>query len=409
VYKGEAFLGDALRSIQAQTHRDWEAILSLDGPDAACESICRPFLSDSRFRLVVHRERLGWVGQANWLLTQAASDFWYYHQQDDLTEPTYLEVLLDHARRHPEAALVYCDLVPMGRIEGRFEQAASITGATAYIRLMTFLHEHFNAYAFRGVTRVGAVRRSGPLPVNDTLNFGADMTWLAGVTLSGEIHRVPLELYRKRYHDANTESAWWAWGRSDRLRAWPAHCVDIARRALQLETTVSEARLLWLAAVERLTSHVAAHFLPLDNLTDGEREQLFADFIERAKASDEPNVPQLLDADWGAIEAMSRSLFEDGRSATVEILGYGPTSVRRGTSFNVQPNGRSALWVRTSRRAFPDMSIRLAGQRLETYRQGAVLTAVVPEELLARRGSLELVLVGRDGGTRSAPVAIEVS
>ncbi len=408
VYKGEAFIADALRCIQAQTHTEWEAIVSFDGPQPRSEAVCRPFFSDPRFRCVVHPERLGWVGHLNWLMSQVSGDFWYFHQQDDLTDPTYLEVLVEHARRHPEAALVYCDLVPFGRIEGRFEQAPSVTGATEFTRQMTMLREHLNAYALRGLTRAEAVRRAGPVPTNDRQNFGVDIAWLAGVALAGELHHVPAELYRKRYHEANTESGWWSWDRADRLAAWPAHCTDMLNQALRVETNVSAARLLWLAAIERLTSHLAATFLPVADLSDAERERLLVEFLERVRASDVHDVQSLLDADWTAIETLSRSIFDESVTAVVEIRAYGPTSVPSATPFNVQPDGRSALWVKTSRSAFPELAIRLAGHRLETQRAGSVFTAFVPDDLTAQRGSLELVLIGRDGTPRSPAVTVQV-
>jgi|PersoiStandDraft_1058852.scaffolds.fasta_scaffold198346_1 hypothetical protein len=35
-----------------------------------------------------------WVGKINWLISHVTNDFWYYHQRDDLTEETYIEILL---------------------------------------------------------------------------------------------------------------------------------------------------------------------------------------------------------------------------------------------------------------------------------------------------------------------------
>ena len=151
VYRGEPFLEETLSSIQAQTYRDFEVLISIDGPDPACERIGAKFLKDTRFRMMVQPERLGWVGNLNWLLSRVATDYWYFHQQDDLTAPDYVEILLDHARANPSAALVYCDIVPFGRIETPLAQAGAVRGSTAYIRMMTLLHEHFPAFAFRGL------------------------------------------------------------------------------------------------------------------------------------------------------------------------------------------------------------------------------------------------------------------
>jgi hypothetical protein len=50
----------------------------------------------------------------------------------------------------------------------------------------------------------------------------------------------------------------------------------------------------------------------------------------------------------------------------------------------------------------------LAGRRLETHRAGSLFTAFVPDDLTAKPGSLELVLIGRDGTPRSAAVTVQV-
>jgi hypothetical protein len=246
------------------------------------------------------------------------------------------------------------------------------------------------------------------VPTHDRDNFGVDIAWLAGVALAGELHHVPTELYRKRYHGANTESGWWNWERADRLAAWPMHCADMLNQALRVQTTVPEARLLWLAAVERLTSHVAVPFLPIADLTDAEREGLLVAFLEHVRHSRLHDVPCLLGADWTEIETLSRSAFAEVRAAIIEIQAHGPTPVPAATPFNVQPDGRSALWVKTSRSAFPEVVISLAGRRLETHRPGSVYTAFVPDDLTAKPGSLELVLIGRDGMPRSNAVTVEV-
>ena len=71
VYRGELFVEETLQSIQMQTHRDIEVVISLDGPDPGSEALCAPFLQDSRFRIVIQPERLGWVENINWLMAQA--------------------------------------------------------------------------------------------------------------------------------------------------------------------------------------------------------------------------------------------------------------------------------------------------------------------------------------------------
>ena len=281
IYRGEEFLEETLRCIQAQRHPEFNVLMSMDEADPVCERICAKFLKDPRFKLVVQPQRLGWVGNLNCLLEQVATEFWYFHQQDDLTAPEYLEVLVEHARQNPDAALVYSDLLPMGRIEGSFVQPSSVRGATPYIRMMSALHEQFPAFAFRGLTRLSAVREAGPIPTNEVDDFGVDMCWLTGVARAGELLHVPQPLYRKRYHTRNTESKWWAWPQKTRLHAWAEHCVNMLEQVLRIKGSPQELRMLLLGATERLTSpQVASHFLRLDQLTKSDRQLLFDCFLD---------------------------------------------------------------------------------------------------------------------------------
>ena len=408
IYHGEEFLEETLRCIQAQTHREFEVLMSIDGADPACENICANFLKDPRFKLIIQPQRLGWVGNLNWLLEQVATEFWYFHQQDDLTAPEYLEVLIEHARQNPDAALVYSDLVPMGRIEGSFLQPCPVRGATPYIRMMSALHEQFPAFAFRGPTRLRAVREAGPIPTNEVDNFGVDICWLTGVARIGELLHVPQPLYRKRYHSHNTESKWWAWPQETRLRAWAAHCVNMLEQVLRIKGSVQELRMLWLGATERLTSpQVASHFLRLDQLTRPDRELLLHSFLECVRKSKQLDLPRVLEAEWCEIHDWARAFYWLPSKEPFQIIGFGPERITAGEPFNVQGDGRSAIWVQISRWAEQGLQIRLGDAVLETVLEGNVLTAAVPASMTTAIGTKPLVIVGPKGEVRCDPVFFE--
>ena len=109
VYKGADLIAKALDCLQRQTFGNFEAIISVDGNDMETAAACRPFLTDPRFRMVVHPERLDWVGNFNWLLQQDLQEFFCYRQHDDTTAPEFFEVLLQTADKEPNAAAIYCD------------------------------------------------------------------------------------------------------------------------------------------------------------------------------------------------------------------------------------------------------------------------------------------------------------
>ena len=410
VYRGEEFLEETLTSIRSQTWRDFEAVISIDGPDPACEAIAGKFArGDGRFRVVVQPSRRGWVGNLNWLLSRVETDFWYFHQQDDLVSPDYVEALVGLARENPRAALVFCDLTPFGRIEKPFTQPDSVRGSSASTRMLVMLREHFPAFAFRGLTRACAIREAGSVPENEFENFGSDICWLTGVARAGELLRLPRPLYRKRYHGTNTESKWWSWPADRRVGAWSAHCVHMLEQAMKIGAGPQENRLLWAAAVGRLASPEAAgHFLPIAELTMADRQRLLEEFLSRARGSPLLDADRRLESPWEQIEEWTRGFCWIPGGAPYEIEDFGPNPVAAGQVFNAQPDGSSSLWVRLSRSAEPGLRLRLEADLLETAIAGPLLTARVPPSATDRPARKPLSIVGPDGKERSRPVLVEV-
>ena len=158
VYKGADLIAKTLDCLQRQTFGDFEAIISVDGGDAETAAACRPFLVDPRFRMVVHPERLDWVGNFNWLLQQDLQEFFCYRQHDDTTAPEFFEVLLQAADKEPNAAAVYCDCQYTG---GRndIEIAPSIEGEPLD-RMLQYI-ERQSAAPVRGLIRRAAIRQAG--------------------------------------------------------------------------------------------------------------------------------------------------------------------------------------------------------------------------------------------------------
>src|ERR1700730_15253856 len=110
VYRGKLFLEESLNSVLNQTYQDFDVIISVDEPDPDSEEICRKFLKDSRFRMVVQSQRLGWMGNMNWLMSEVRTEFWHLQEQDDGIERDFLEILVEHARANPTVSTVYSDI-----------------------------------------------------------------------------------------------------------------------------------------------------------------------------------------------------------------------------------------------------------------------------------------------------------
>lgn len=318
VYRGRLYLEESLASVQNQTYPEFEAIVSLDGPDPECAEICQKFLSDSRFRLVVQPRRLGWMDHTNWLMAQVQTEFWHLQEQDDVIEPIFFETLIDHARKHPEVAAVFSDLRTFGTFESYITMSSVI--GSGVIRQLKLIHEHFQGVAPLGLIRSEALRMSGGLYVNEFENFAADTAFMSALARWGELHRIPLELYRKRVHAASTHATWWEWPRDTRFKAWQAHCLDMLRQAVQVDASAQDLCLIWLAVVERLLSpRTASHFIPIAELTGAERADILDSFLQLIRNSS-VDLPTSLATSWDEIVRLTKGFFWVGRTPNHDSL-----------------------------------------------------------------------------------------
>jgi len=308
VYRGARFLEETLQSIQVQTTRDIRVVISVDGADPESEAVCQPFLSDERFSIVIQPDRLGWVGNINWLMHQVDTPFWCYYQQDDLTDPRYFEVLLEAAGRAPEAAVVYCDIVAFGT-QSRKSSKPSITGIPA-VRQLALLYGHHSAVAFRGLTRLEALRESGGLVTNEVENYSVDTTWLSGVAVWGDLIRVPGDLYFKRYHEDNVHTKWADWPEEKRTRAWIVHCADMLEVTFKVNANLQERRLLWLAAVNRLTSpRVAPNYLGMKIISQDQRMEMLATFLHYLQNIRQSKLPNKMQSSWEDLTTWTKGFY----------------------------------------------------------------------------------------------------
>ena len=307
VYRGRDFVAETLTSIREQTHRDLSVVISIDGPDPESEEACSPFLEDPRFRMVVQPENLGWAQNISWLMDQVETPYWCYQQQDDLLDPRYLETLLDHARTAPEASIVYCDIETFGHWEATITQP-SLTG-TPFVRQLTQLVGRHAAVAFRGLTRLDALRAAGGVPTNEADCFSCDTAWVSAAARCGEHHRVPGSLYFKRYHPSSVHGGWSKWPGGRRAHAWMVHCADLLDQAMSIDADQAERRLLWAAAAERVVSNrVCSGYLPDSSLTPVGREDLLESFLRYVHDERFPDLPRLLGARWRRIRRCARDV-----------------------------------------------------------------------------------------------------
>jgi glycosyltransferase involved in cell wall biosynthesis len=211
VYKGADLITKALACLQQQTFGNFEAIISVDGNDGETAAACRTFLADPRFRMVVHPERLDWVGNFNWLLQQDLREFFCYRQHDDTTSPQFFEVLLRIADKEPHAAAVYCDCQLIG---GRndVESVPSIEGEEPLDRIFQYiarLPELGAPVPIRGLIRKAAIRQAGLVRSDEFRAAWQVFGWLANLLQWGNFRQVAEPLYYRLDHARSYTREYW--------------------------------------------------------------------------------------------------------------------------------------------------------------------------------------------------------
>ncbi len=202
VYRGWDLLDETLGSILNQKFQDFRLLMSVDGEDERSADVCAKYTHDPRVELILHKERLGWAGNLNWLMTQCDGEYFCYWQQDDLCAPSFLHKLYRYAVKHPEASCVYSDVKWFGQHDEQWH-LPSVTGP-ALGRVASLIENGYSE--IMGLIRAAALRGAGQLRLNEFDSRLEDFVWAAKLAREGELHNVPGTLYYKRSHNANTHS-----------------------------------------------------------------------------------------------------------------------------------------------------------------------------------------------------------
>ena len=95
VYNGERFIRKALDSLLAQTFTDFELIISDNASSDRTEAICREYVArDPRVRYVRQSENRGALANFQFVLDEAAGEYFMWAAADDVWDSKFIEILL---------------------------------------------------------------------------------------------------------------------------------------------------------------------------------------------------------------------------------------------------------------------------------------------------------------------------
>ena len=296
VYRGWDTVIETLRSVQDQSYAELDVAISIDGNDERSADICRPFLGDSRFHMVVQTERLGWAGNLDTLMRQTRGEFFCYYQQDDLTTPDYFEALVAFAQESPTTAMCFTDMQVFGKHEALIA-APSITGD----RLSRFLTqvESMDTAKFRGLVRSDALKATRGILSHPIADFGAELVFLAELALWGDHVHVPGPRYYKRLHEGGTHLKWYDWEAQRKRRAWLHMGARMMEAAALAGRTLEERCYLFLTVLDRLVVPREGRWFFIEAPGDAsEQRQLIQDLLDLVASRDSADLVDLLARDW---------------------------------------------------------------------------------------------------------------
>lgn len=288
VYNGKAYVAKALDCLQRQTFKDFEVVISVDGADEETAAACRPFLTDSRFKITVQPERLDWFGNFNWLLRQDMTEFFCYRQHDDTTAPEFFETLLQTADREPDAAIVYCDCQWFG---GRrdVEIAPSIEGEPL-TRMLQYI-EVIPATPVRGLIRSAAIQQAGFIRHDEFRALCEIMVWLAKIIRWGNFRRIPKPLYYRQDHPDNYHKSWYKWPDERKRAAWTTMFTGLLEAAIPLCRTPGERLFIQQVILDRIViSRPDRNYIYRPGNDPQFRGKLIAECLERLRFEGNENL-----------------------------------------------------------------------------------------------------------------------
>jgi len=217
VYNGDQFLAEAIDSLLAQTHRDFELIISDNASTDGTEAICRDRAArDPRIRYERSETNRGAMWNFNHVVELARGEYFKWAAHDDKHEPTYVERCVEILDRNPDVVLACTKLVDIDDDGVRKEVGVPHLrwdSARPNVRFRALANPHHRCESVFGVMRTASLRKT--MLLSDYA--GCDRVLLAQIALMGKFHEVPEVLFLHREHKKRSTKAF----KSEQLRtAW---------------------------------------------------------------------------------------------------------------------------------------------------------------------------------------------
>lgn len=233
VYNGERYLEKAIQSILAQTHSDFELLISDNASSDRTEEICRAYsAADERIRYLRNPSNVGAAENYNRVFRASAGRFFKWASHDDICEREFIGRCVSVLESDPSVVLCYPRTVFIdeeGRPIGVYQEDDEFTDPRASRRFKTWLFDRSGPWcnAVFGVIRSDVLRRTRLIGKYNS----SDVILLGELLLRGKAVRIPEVLFQRRDHagrsvrahaDVDARAAWFDPTRTHRVQlpAW---------------------------------------------------------------------------------------------------------------------------------------------------------------------------------------------
>ncbi|MDH0292547.1 glycosyltransferase [Pseudomonas sp. GD04087] len=143
VYNGEAFLGECLDSLLAQSLKDFEVLLINDASTDSSQEICQQYQSrDKRIRYIENSTNLGTASTTNLGHRLAQGDYIAHADQDDISEPQRLGWQVNFLKNNPSICMASGQMRAFGSSSGAL--SAPQLDADIKTNFLPAMHNLFN-------------------------------------------------------------------------------------------------------------------------------------------------------------------------------------------------------------------------------------------------------------------------
>ncbi len=225
---GDAFIAEAIESVLAQTHEDWELLLVDDGSSDRAPHIARDFAArfPKKIRVLQHEggANRGMSASRNLGLQHARGEFISYLDADDVWRPDKLADQLELLRQHPDAAYVYGPLELWQSWTGRPSDVDRLQDlglvADRVIQPPELLHLFLEneKHIPSGIMVRAAVLKEAGVYEEAFTGMYEDLVFHAKICLSHPVYASSKSWYRYRQHEASCNAQAWRSGQADETR-----------------------------------------------------------------------------------------------------------------------------------------------------------------------------------------------